>query len=432
MSAHHWTTSARTFLSIHRNAFIMNIPFKKHTGYDPLGDCGKGRCPLCARNNAFLKVKTTLTSTNFQTDGVSAFVGRFGYPHINVGILAPPQPEEQAWLYDAPKYCAYKQFDIPKIVDFRSSLLNSRSAIHIKSKPKLLDLSQEVSMASKPADVEITLEKVPSFRLMVDSHAAPTGPAAALKQAKLTSNPSIHTKVQKVFGDSDLKAKDALVYLYENNFDENFLSRIMSVGVVGMKKDRKLVPTRWSITATDDTLGKNLADEIRTYSPCNFQAFFGGYLGNYYLILFFPEVWGYELFETYAPSFRQFDQPLRFTTDYEIYAGRKNYASETVGGYYTVRLAILEKLQQMREQGMVIALRFITDEYTMPLGVWVTRQAARGALEGKGIEFSSKELMLDYAEKLVKKKFNADAGFLLNKSMLLKSIKTQKKLAAFA
>ena len=86
----------------------------------------------------------------------------------------------------------------------------------------------------------------------------------------------------------------------------------------------------------------------------------------------------------------------------------------------------------MRRQGMVVALRFITDEYTMPLGVWVTRQAARGALEGKGIEFSSKELMLDYAEKLVKKKFNADAGFLLNKSMLLKSIKTQKKLAAFA
>jgi hypothetical protein len=410
----------------------MNIPFRQHAGYDPLGDCGKGRCPICARNNAIIKVKSTLKSTNFQSQSVAPFVGRIGYPNINVGILAPPQPEEEAWLYDAPKYWAYKQFQIHQIVDFRSSLLNSRSAIHIKSRPKLLELSQEVSMASKPTDVDITLEKVPSFRLMVDSHAAPTGPAAALKQAKLTSNPSIHTKMQKVFDDTDLKAQNALVYLYENNFDENFLSRIMSVGVVGMKKNRKLVPTRWSITATDDILGKNIIDEIRTYQQCHYAAHFGGYLGNYYIILFFPEVWGYELFETYTPSFHHFSQPLRYTTDYETYDGRKEYASETVGGYYTVRLAILEKLQKMRRQGMVLALRFITDEYTMPLGVWVTREAARKALEGKGIEFSSKELMLDYAKKLVRKKFNADASWLLNNSVLLKTITTQKKLAMYA
>src|SRR3989344_8070585 len=176
----------------------MNIPFRKHSGYDPLGDCGKGRCPVCARNNAVSRVKQTLTSVNFQSEGVAPFVGRYGYPHINVGILAPPQPEEETWLYDAPKYWSYKNFGIPKIVDFRSSLLNSRSAINVKSRPQLLELSQDVGMASAPADVEILLEKVPSFRLNVDSHAAPPGPAAALKKAKLTSNPSIHTKVQKV------------------------------------------------------------------------------------------------------------------------------------------------------------------------------------------------------------------------------------------
>lgn len=409
----------------------MDISSKKHI-FNPIGDCGKGKCPVCARNNAALRLHSMIKSTTFQSEGVAPFVGRFGYPNINVGILAPPEPDREAWLFDAPKYWAYRQFDIPKIVDFRSSLLNSRSQIDIKSSSKLLDLSREVSMASRPADVEITLEKSPSFRLITDSYTAPTGPAAELKQAKLTSNPSIHTKVQKVFADNDLKAKDAIVYLYESNFDENFLSKIMSVGVMGMKKDRKLVPTRWSITATDDTLGKNLIEEIRTYRECNYYAYFGGYLGNYYIILFFPEVWGYELFETYTPSSQQFAQPLSYTTDHETYEGRKNYATETVGGYYTVRLAILEKLQQMKRQGLVIALRFITDEYTMPLGVWVTREAARKTLEGKGIEFSSQELMLDYAKKLTKKKFNANADFLLDNSALLRGIKTQKKLSVFA
>ncbi len=409
----------------------MNIPFKRHEGYDPLGDCGKGKCPICARNQAQIKIASSLPGKQFQSDAISPFVGKFGYPCINLGILAPPKPQEDSILYDAPKYWAHKKYDIPAIVGFRSSLLNSRSSINIKSKPALLEIAQDVSMASKPTDIDITLEKNPSFRLITDAYSAPTGPAAELKQAKLTSNPTIHTKVQKAFADTDLKAKDALINLYEDHFDENFLSRMFSVGTIGLKPNRKLVPTRWSITATDDTLGKHIIEEIRDYPQANFQAYFGGYLGNYYLFLFFPEVWGYELFETYISSAHQFTEQLRTMTDHEAFEGRKAYAEETAGGYYTVRLAIAEKLRHMRRQAMVIALRFITDEYTMPLGVWVTREAARIALEQKPLEFASKELMLEYARKLAKKRFNANADHLLGRSVLLKSIREQRKLAAF-
>ena len=85
----------------------------------------------------------------------------------------------------------------------------------------------------------------------------------------------------------------------------------------------------------------------------------------------------------------------------------------------------------MKRQGTVVALRFITDDYTMPLGVWVTREAARKALEGKGIEFASKELMAEYVKKLVRRKFNADASYLLDRSVLLKGMKEQRKLAMF-
>jgi len=72
--------------------------------------------------------------------------------------------------------------------------------------------------------------------------------------------------VQKVYYDTELKANDALIYLYENRFDENFLSRILSVGNVGLKINRKLVPTRWSITATDDALSKHLFNEVKKFN----------------------------------------------------------------------------------------------------------------------------------------------------------------------
>ena len=410
----------------------MQVPFKQHKGYDPLGDCGKGKCPICARNNAIYSVKNTLDKEEFTSDAVAPFVGKFGYPNVNVGILAPPEQREDAWLFDAPKYWSAENFEIPRIVDFRSSLLNSRYNINIKKRIKLLELSQDIAMSSKPVDVDIQLQEKPKFRLNLDSHMAPTGPNAKLKRASMTENPKIHTKVYKVFEDIDLKANEAVNYLYQNKFDENFLSKLLSVGTLGLKVNRKLTPTKWSITATDDIIGKNLINEIKDYSEINsYSSFFGNYLGNYYLILMFPEVWSYELFETYVPTNWNFSRPLRYSTDYEAYNGRKNYADNTVGGYYTVRLAILEKLKEMKRQASVLALRFITDEYSMPLGVWVTREATRKSMSDKPIEFSSKELMLDYARKLMKRRFNYNVDYLLNVSKLFKSIKQQTKLEKF-
>ena len=49
----------------------------------------------------------------------------------------------------------------------------------------------------------------------------------------------------------------------------------------------------------------------------------------------------------------------------------------------------------------------------------------------KTIEFSSKELMLEYARKLIKRKFNYNADYLLNANISLKNIKQQKKLTNF-
>ena len=387
----------------------------------PLFNCGDINCPICAKAYSQFRIKSMIVKENFSTDAIAPFVGRYNYPDINVGILAPPEQEEDSWLYDAPKYWASNEFQIPRIVDFRSSLINSRNRINIRQKNKFLELNQEISLSSKPTDIEINLKNKPVFRINYDNLMAPTGPYAELEKAKLTENPKIDTKVQKVHYDTDLKANEALVYLYENNFDENFLSRILSVGTLGIGKNRKLVPTRWSITATDDTLGKHLIDEIKKYNNINYSAFFGSYLGNYYLILLFPEVWSYELVETTVAN------PEHYTTDYESYDGRKNYAENTAGGYYTVRLAVLEKLKEMKKQASVLALRFITGDYTLPLGVWVTREAARKAMNSK-IEFSSKELMLEYARKLIKKRFNCDADFYLKRSNVLRNVKGQSKL----
>lgn len=394
--------------------------------------CGKALCPVMAKSEAMFKVRK-LTEKDFFGSSPAPFVGHYGYPYVNVGILSPPQVTKEAWKYDAPRHWAKKDYKIPKIVDYRSALINSRFKAQIKSsKNRFLELSQEIGMASKPVDVEVNLKKRPFAGLNFTPETAPMGPRGEIKKARATENPKIHTKVDKVVSDTDLKSVEAMLYLYKNKFDENFLSRILSIGVLGLEKNRKLVPTKWSITAVDDMLGKNLIKKIKDNKVSDYLAYFGGYLGNYYVIMFFPELWSYELFETYTPNASwNTSKEVQFTTDHEIYRGRKNYAESCVGGYYSNRVVIAEKLSNLKRQASVLSLRFITGEYSVPLGVWCVREASRKALNNKPIEFPSRESMLDYAKNLIKEKFNIDADRILKHSILLKNIKQQTKLFSF-
>lgn len=351
------------------------------------------------------------------------FVGRFGYPNISVGFLNTEHYKEN----DDVKLWKQGGYSIPKIIDLRTNLINAPFKTTIKDfNNKLLIMAQEVSQAQKPVDVEVNLTKKPTFSLSLNQEAAPHGPTVAFKKVEVTENVAVPKAIDKVVSDIDLKAADAITALYTKGYDEHALTKLISVGNLGVKPQRKLVPTRWAITATDDILGKTLIEEIKQFQSYEYTTYFGSYLGNYYLILLFPEIWEYELFETIIIE----DAP--FSTDYEPYTGRKEYAHTTAGGYYTVRLAILEKLKELKRQASVLALRFIDPrEYVAPLGVWVTREAARNAMQSKPLMFGSQDLMLIYAKHLIKKKFNFNVDNLLKQSILLKNKKTQKKLTAF-
>lgn len=387
----------------------------------------------------YKEVKNLFKSIDFKDPQIlsasppSVFVGRVGYPYVNVGILSPVREVENPELYDAPSTWSNKNYSIDQIISLRASLVNSRFKSEVKASSKFLDISQEVGMASKPVDLEIDLKRRPNFNMQFGKISLPMGPSAEIKRVELTENPKIHTKVDKVNSDTDLKASEALDYLYKNNFEVDFLSKILSIGSIGLKTNRKLVPTKWSITATDDIVGKYVIKEVKKHNVLNdYWLFFDNYLGNYYFILLFPEVFSYELFEAYMPlNLQNQNLKLQKAHDFEFYSGRKDYADDTVGGYYACRLAVLEKLKELRKQATALVFRFVTSEYSTPLGVWVCRQTTRKALGKQGLKFESKELMLKYLKNLVLDKFNYNIENLLKEAHLLKNINQQTKLTSF-
>src|SRR3989304_2189305 len=375
-----------------------------------------------------------------QLDGSSppsVFVGsKLHYPLVNVGILSPLQRDDNAWLYDQPKYWADNNFQINEVVKLRDSLLNSRFQSNVRdvtsnssTSKKFVQLAQEIAVASKPVDVEIELRNKINVGRNKDQILTPHGMRAGLKAAKIVSNVKVDRKLDKVIND-DIKATEAMKTLYKHNFSEYVLSKILSIGVLGLKKNRKLVPTRWSITATDDAIGKQLLEKVKKNKWIeNYELFYGSFLGNHYIIMLFPSSWSYELVELYLPgsSWNQSNR-IRASTDFEQYSGRKEYAYATAGGYYASRLPIIEYLDKINRQAGVFVMRLETPSYWAALGVWVCRESARKCMNKKPLEFSSEAEFLESANKISMIKFGFDPSDFLKRSRLIEQIRTQKSL----
>jgi hypothetical protein len=401
---------------------------------------GKGWCGKPCKILAKLRIETRNLKDSLKQEfqGSSpptVFIGsKLTYPIVNVGIMSLSEIKENAWLYDSPDYWSQKEIDSKQIIKFRQSLINSRfqaKVFDVRKNTKLLSLVQEIGMTSSQADTEIKLKEKPKPKLEFNDHILPMGPSAQLKSLKLISNTKIPSFIEKVYFDTDLKSVEALKYLYKKGLNEHSLSQILSIGITGLKKNRKLVPTRNSITAIDDSIGRYLLTKIRDYKVINnYLIYFGGHLGNYYLILFFPDVFSYELFEMVFPKTTWNPLPrMQIMTDYEAYRGRKNYAKETSGGYYAARFPVLQYLEKEKRQASCLVLRFVLPEYDVPLGVWVCRNSVKKALSPKPIQFDTKEEMLEYAKNFILSKFKININNILNQSRILKEIKIQSKLS---
>lgn len=392
--------------------------------------------PEFANKITQFKVKEIFKDEFFSNSPPSIFVGSKTFPNVNVGVLAPPEKRENVWLYDAQKYWAEKNFDIYQIMEFRSSLINSRFRTDVKAvrtnDNRFLNLAREIGMSVKPVDVEVKLKKKIRLRINIDDTTLPMGPRGSIEKLRIASNPKISSYVDKVYFDTDMKAIEGINYLNKYGYDESALSKLLSIGIMGQGKRRVLVPSRWSIVATHTALANEKLVRIRNYPILDeFKFFYGHYLGNHYFILFLPEVYNYELFETYLPgSFWNPTSNINISTDFEPFKGRTKYAEQTAGGFYATRLGITEYLDRIKKQASILVFRVETPDYFIGLGVWVVLASLRKTLLNTPLEFNDKNKAIGFFKKQIFEKFRLNVDKTLEHSRLLEAIK-QKKIFDF-
>lgn len=306
----------------------------------------------------------------------STIVGEANYPNVSLGVLFTNDQNAQA--YDSPKYWVENKYDVKSIFLAKTLLVNARDRVNVKNVDSaFIQKAALATMAEKEVQLNMQISKVAQPNLNLNEF-SPHAIAARLEKLSISDNVRIDRRIERVYYDKDLKATEGIGSLYSEKIDENKISRILSVGGMGVK--RKLVPTKWAITAVDDTIGKQFIEEIKTYhNGESYGVISGEFLGNRFTFIFIKGCWSFELLETWN---RNASEVMFGDGDYELFQGRKEYVKNTAGAYYAIRLAVLEKLKEMKSQFSVLCVREITPEYFAPLGVWVVREGARKALNG--------------------------------------------------
>jgi hypothetical protein len=160
------------------------------------------------------------------------------------------------------------------------------------------------------------------------------------------------------------------------------IQKAFSLGMFGDGGRRRIVPTRWSITAVDSSISLGLIDKVK-HNPTidEYRVYSFKVYENQYVAIMLPEPWRFEWIEAWFPNttWNQFTTTPYMIGDYEEYFGRTRYAR--VGGcYYSTRLAVAEALERERKQAATIVLRETYPGFIMPLGVWNIRESIREML----------------------------------------------------
>lgn len=320
----------------------------------------------------------------------SVFIGSWNYPRVYAGPMIAPQHGD-TMIMDRPESWIPEKKSQEEIIRFRLNLIRGKREVKVTDLDcRFTEMLRDISLSNSSVESEAQFIKAPKGMSFSDEH-TPFGPSAPLERFEI-GNARWDQDLEKVYYDGDLKAADAVEDLHQRGLPFSSIQKAFSVGAMGTKKRRRLVPTRWSITACDSALGTRLLQRVRDYDLidcCQVREFAS--LNNYYAVLLLPTAWQYEWMEAFLRIMG--NEELIFS-DFEKNGGKKGY-SRVGGCYYSCKMAVLEALAREKRQAGAIILREAYTGY-VPLGVFNVRENVRNAMHQMPLEFEDLKAALEY------------------------------------
>ncbi|MBC7117757.1 Nre family DNA repair protein [Methanothermobacter tenebrarum] len=368
-----------------------------------------------------------LRSSNFEKEmegstPPSVFIGSYNYPKVYAGPLVTSHGGD-VHLMDLPEEWIPKGKTLQDIIGYRLNLVRGKQRVHVKDfDDRLVEKLQEITLAKSPVDSEVLFSHKPRGIQFFGDENPPHGPSAPLEYFE-ADNVRWDRHLESAYYDTDLRAADAIYELYRTGVPFSSIQKSLSVGALGVESRRKLVPTRWSITACDSILADRLLRRIQTYDIIDsyrvheFESF-----KNKYIIILTPTRWRYEWIEVFLGVLGS--EKLIFS-DHEIGDSKREY-SRVGGCYYSSKMAVLDALDREEKQAGAIVLREAYKGY-IPLGVFNVRENVKNAMKQAPMEFNTLKGVLKY----VGGRLKFELGEYIRESRLLKEADRQASLDEF-
>lgn len=386
------------------------------------------RDPAALRN--YYKMKILYMKDMLDVAGSSPtdiFVGRYGYPKVFVGPMVPAEFGNTSIL-STPEL--WRNKSISDIFDMRLKLIRGIFVANIwdVEKNKMTEHIRDLALSDKPVDSEIKFSSKLNARFDLNDDVEPFGMSAKISRFDV-NNIKANKKIENMYRDTDSTATNSVIELYEKKIPISRINRGLSSGLFGIGNKRKFVPTRWGITAVDDTLSKYRRELIKDYDEIDhIEIYYNVFLDNRWMVIFMPGEWNYEMIEAWYPHtvWNKDSGQVSVYSSSEGYKGRSKYA-EIGGGYYAARLAVTERLEKIKRQARILILREIHEGYSMPVGVWNVREHVRETLDGEPVIFNESKNILNN----VSKRLEVTSKEWIRNSTILKSLFLQKKISSY-
>ena len=320
----------------------------------------------------------------------SVFIGSWNYPRVYAGPLIAPVHGE-CGIMDSPESWIPGCLSQEDILSFRLGLVRGKRMQEVTDTgTPFVEKLQEIALSAGSIQSEATFQDRPRGCSFGEEH-TPFGPSGNLESFEAESG-RWEPRLERCYQDTDLLAADGIMELHESGVPFTSIQKALSVGALGSGERRRLVPTRWAITACDTTIADRLLAGVRknpVIDAVRVHQFTS--LHNHYAVILLPTAWTYEWTEAFLHILG--NEEVVFS-DYEGERGKKGYS--TVGGcYYSCKMAVLEGLERERRQAGAIILREAYAGY-VPLGVFNVRENVRNAMHQKPLEFEDMRAALGY------------------------------------
>jgi hypothetical protein len=352
------------------------------------------------------------------TSPPSIFVGSWNYPKVFAGPMISPSHGDIR-IMDSPESWIPQDLSQDEIIDYRMSLVRGKRLLDVRDlSGRFAEQLRDIALSSASIESEAVFSKPPEGGFAGEEH-TPFGPSACLERFE-TSSSRWETGLEKVYYDTDLSATDAIIRLHTEGFPFSVVQKALSGGALGRKKDRRLVPTRWAITACDTAIGNSLLSRVHQCKPVDsFRVHEFSSFNNHYAVILMPGPWEFEWMEAFLHITG--DEELIFS-DHEPNRGKKEYSC--VGGcYYSSRMAVLEALSREGQQAGVIILREARKGY-IPMGVFNVRENVRHAMLQPPVVFEDLTASLNH----VSKKLQLPVSRFIRESTLLSESVKKKQM----